>query len=63
MSDKSVRITATFAPDTQFEIEAQTDPHTLHAPDLLVLPLEDQRINVLLKPLESRGVPFSALND
>ncbi len=63
MQPKTEQITAAFAPETHFEIKTKSDYRTFNVPDLLVLPLEEQPIRITLKPLEHRGIPFSAIND
>jgi hypothetical protein len=63
MQAKTERITASFAPETQEQIEIKPQHRTFDIPELLVLPLEELRICAKLNPMERRGIPFSAIND
>jgi len=63
MQPKTERITAAFAPETQEQIEIKSQHRRFDIPELLVLPLEELPIRANLKPIERRGIPFSAIND
>ena len=63
MRPKTKQITASFAPDTSFEVETETNTRNFQIAELLVLPLEEQPLRVNLNPVDRRGIPFSAIND
>ena len=63
MQSKPDQITANFAPETQFQIELRLDAHPVELSDLLVFATPEQPVNLSMKSLDHRGIPFSAIND
>jgi len=63
MSNKSVSITPTFAPETEFQVQAKSDSWRLDLVEVQQAPVAEQIRPLDQQLFEKSGIPFSALND